>query len=80
LGVVDRDANRIGITASRKVGNAVVRNQFKRRIREWFRTHRDELDPGLDLLVIARRSGARLDSGALDRRLRHLLGLEPKVE
>ena len=80
LGVVSDDANRIGITTSRKVGNAVVRNRFKRRVREWFRTHRDELEPGLDLVVIARRAGARLDSRGLDRRLRHLLGLEAKVE
>jgi len=79
LGVVGAESSRIGITASRKVGNAVVRNRFKRCVRDWFRTHRDELPPGLDLLVIARRSGARLDSATLDQRLRHLLDLEPRV-
>ncbi len=32
--------SRTGITASRKVGNAVVRNRLKRWIREFARTHR----------------------------------------
>lgn len=71
--------SRIGITVSRKVGNAVVRNRFKRRIREWFRAHRDELDPPVDLVVIARRPGGGLSLAELDARLRSLLGLAPSV-
>ena len=54
---------RLGITASRKVGNAVVRNRVKRATREWFRTRRDRIahEPGgLDLVVIARRAAAGL--------------------
>jgi ribonuclease P protein component len=50
---------RLGLTVSRKVGNAVVRNRVKRRIREWFR--RDlELRGSWDLVVIARREAAEL--------------------
>ena len=45
---------RIGITVSRKVGKAVVRNRIKRGVREWFRRHRAELPAGLDYLIIAR--------------------------
>jgi ribonuclease P protein component len=51
---------RLGVTASRKVGNAVVRNRVKRRIREWFRLGGQELVAGIDLVVIARASAARL--------------------
>jgi len=42
----------MGITASRKVGNAVVRNRTKRRIREVYRRwgHRSKL-PATDLVV-----------------------------
>lgn len=45
-------APRLGITASRKVGNAVVRHRLKRRVREIFRRYpgRDRL-PSLDLVV-----------------------------
>jgi len=66
---------RLGITASRKAGNAVRRNRFKRRVREWFRRRRWELEPGLDVVVIARRSGTGLEMKELDERLSDLLGL-----
>jgi ribonuclease P protein component len=45
---------RLGIVASRKVGNAVARNRAKRLIREAFRLHSDAMPRGLDLVVIAR--------------------------
>ena len=67
---------RLGITASRKVGNAVVRNRFKRRVREWFRENRGFLDPNTDFVVIARRSGARLELAELAARLRDLLAID----
>jgi ribonuclease P protein component len=46
---------RLGITASRKVGNAVQRNRAKRLLREAFRCIRTELPSGLDLVVIVRQ-------------------------
>ena len=51
---------RLGITVSRKVGGAVVRNRVKRRIREWFRRSRPKLRPGIDLVVIGRSGAASL--------------------
>jgi len=51
---------RLGITASRKVGNAVVRNRVKRRIREWFRRDGQALIAGHDAVVIARAAAAGL--------------------
>lgn len=47
---------RLGITASRRVGNAVVRNRAKRLIREAFRQTRDLFAPGVDLVVIVRQA------------------------
>ncbi|HZK87391.1 MAG TPA: ribonuclease P protein component [Syntrophomonas sp.] len=46
--------NRFGIVTSKKVGNAVLRNQAKRRIRGIIRTHLPELKPGFDLVIVAR--------------------------
>jgi len=65
--------SRLGLTVSRRVGGAVVRNRVKRRIREWFRSRCELLSSGLDLVVIARPSARRLDGHALHRELTKLL-------
>lgn len=70
-------SNRIGITASRKVGGAVVRNRFKRRIREWFRARRHDLGQNQDFVVIARRTGAVMNLSELDCCLSKLLKVDP---
>jgi len=51
---------RLGVTVSRKVGGAVVRNRVKRRIREWFRQSRPKLRQGIDLVVIGRSGASKL--------------------
>lgn len=63
---------RIGITTSRKVGKAVVRNRIKRGVREWFRQHRAELRPGVDYLVIARKEASERSSHERDAELKSL--------
>ncbi len=49
-----RAMTRLGITVSRKVGKATVRNRVKRLCREAFRRNRDALPSGLDLVLVAR--------------------------
>ncbi|MBW2274034.1 MAG: ribonuclease P protein component [Deltaproteobacteria bacterium] len=63
---------RLGITASRRVGNAVTRNRMKRAIREWFRCHRDELEEDVDIVVIVRRDATALERAGLERELSSL--------
>lgn len=65
--------SRLGLTVSRKAGSSVERNRFKRRVREWFRQHRETLDTPLDIVVIARRPGVDLSLEELSRRLARLL-------
>jgi ribonuclease P protein component len=64
------------VTASRKVGDAVVRNRVKRRIREAFRAQRGLLPPGSDLVVIARPAAAALGGRELAANLAGLLRAE----
>ena len=46
--------NRVGITASKKLGHAVVRNRVRRRLREIYRLNEDKFAPGWDIVVVAR--------------------------
>lgn len=47
--------SRLGVIASRKVGNAVARNRIKRFVRTWFRENQVVQSSVLDLVVIARK-------------------------
>ena len=47
-------ASRLGLTASTKLGRAVVRNRARRRLREVYRLSLPRLRPGYDLVIVAR--------------------------
>lgn len=46
--------NRVGITVSKKLGKAHIRNRTRRRIREVYRLNEAQFRPGWDLVVVAR--------------------------
>jgi ribonuclease P protein component len=68
----------LGVTVSRRVGNAVVRNRIKRGVREWFRRSRGSLASAVDVVVIARRDAARLSAGEVGEELDQMLFSEPR--
>jgi ribonuclease P protein component len=65
-------AARFGVTVSRKVGGAVLRNKVKRWIRESCRRMKAELPEGLDLVVVARPSAAGAGYGPTASELANL--------
>jgi ribonuclease P protein component len=71
--VVNGDRNgllhpRLGLSVSKKVGSAVVRNRWKRLIREAFRLSQSELPTGIDLIVRP-QNGASPNLEAISRSL-----------
>ncbi len=52
----DDNCSRIGFTVTKRVGNAVVRNRVKRRLREVARHDKAHAQTGFDYVVIGRKS------------------------
>lgn len=50
----ENGVSRLGLSVSRKVGGAVVRNRWKRVLREAFRLNAPQLPVGLDFVIVPR--------------------------
>ncbi len=57
---------RAGFVTSRRIGNAVVRNRVRRRLREIFRRHQEHLIPAHYLVTIANPAGAKATFAELE--------------
>ena len=53
--------NRVGVTVSKKLGHAVVRNRVRRRLREVYRLNEERFAPGWDIVVVARSRCIKAD-------------------
>ena len=75
--------NRIGLTVSAKLGHAVVRNKVRRRLREIYRLHESQFQPGWDIVVVARSRAVGAPYAKLEKNYLYLadqLGLLIKEE
>ena len=66
---------RVGLSVSKKLGNAVTRNQIKRRIRHILLSVREHLADNIDFVVIARKGVEGLDYAEMEKNLLHVLKL-----
>ena len=67
----ESENSRLGITVTRRVGNAVTRNRLKRLVREWFRLNQSTISGCFNINVIAKKTASGLTSlqvfGILDK-------------
>ena len=62
--------NRLGITTSKKTGNAVCRSRARRIIRQAWRENELQAPVGLDIVIVARTHISEIKSTVLSRWLR----------
>lgn len=66
---------RVGLSVSKKLGNAVTRNQIKRRIRHILQSVKGSLVEHVDFVVIARKGVETLEYAEMEKNLLHALKL-----
>lgn len=71
----DQSHYRVGISVGKKIGNAVVRNKVKRRIRASIQHLGHRLRPNLDFIVIARQPTRQMTQQDIESSLIHLFKL-----
>ena len=60
-------ANRLGITVSKKLGKAYIRNRTRRRLREVYRLNEELFQPGWDIVLVARTKAVDAPFDALTK-------------
>jgi len=70
----ETETSRVGITVSRRVGNAVVRNRIKRWVREFARRQMGSLAGTWDIVVIARPRASNTDHDSAVGEMGELFG------
>ena len=68
------EVRRLGVIATKRLGNAVTRNRAKRVLREAFRLNQDCLPPSCDVVMVARPAILNADSDKIYKRFRRVIG------
>lgn len=68
----NQDKYRVGLSVSKKIGNAVTRNQVKRYVKQVFIELNDELLQNMDYVIIARKPTSEMDFHEVKKSLEHL--------
>jgi ribonuclease P protein component len=63
---------RLGISVSKKVGNAVVRNRIRRMVKEIVRLRKEQFAPNFDYIIIARKPAAEMAYQEIEKSILHV--------
>ncbi len=71
---------RIGVSVGKKIGNAVMRNQIKRYLRQAFHELDEKVLPTYDIVIIARQPTRKMNFHEVKKSLLHLLSRERLIK
>jgi ribonuclease P protein component len=67
------DKFRLGISVSKKIGNAVVRNRLRRKIKEIVRLNETQIKQQIELIIIVRKPAVEMEYADMQRSVFHVL-------
>lgn len=65
--------NRVGFVTTKKLGNSVARNKFKRRLKEAYRKHKCRFEKGYDIILLSRAGASDIDYRQVESALKHIM-------
>ena len=71
----ESDPTRIGYTITKKIGNAVMRNKIRRRMKEIIRLNFHKIESGYDIIIIPKRNIVDLSYQDLESSMIHIMSL-----
>ncbi|MFA7411505.1 MAG: ribonuclease P protein component [Tissierellaceae bacterium] len=74
------DFTRIGYSVSKKVGNSVVRNKIRRRMKEIYRLKLSNIKDGYDLVIIPKKNAGNISYMELESAMLHIFKLGDIIE
>lgn len=69
------DNSRVGFTITKKIGNAVVRNKIRRRMKEIYRLRLGNIKNGYDLIFIPKKNVIDISYKELESAMVHIMGI-----
>ena len=67
------DPFRLGVSASKKIGNAVIRNRMRRLVKEIVRLHAERIASQHDFIIIVRKPAVEMEMRQLEKSMLHIL-------
>jgi ribonuclease P protein component len=69
----EHDFFRLGVSVSKKIGNAIVRNRLRRIMKEIVRLHKEDIALPADFILIARKPIVDMDYHQIESCMLHVL-------